>query len=693
MKSVAPLLLAALMTLPAAAEDDPHQWLETVDSQAALDWVRARNAAAAEALQSEPGFAAHQRRLRSIFDSDERIPEVEQLGDRVYNFWRDAEHPRGVWRRTTRSEYRKAAPDWETVLDLDALAAEEDRNWVWKGAQCLYPEYRRCLLRLSRGGADAHVVREFDTVTRRFVDDGFVLAEAKHGVAWRDADSLLVATDTGADSLTESGYPRVVLQWRRGTPIDAARVLYEGRSSDVAVDISVYHAPDHRHELIRRAITFFRYQYFLRAGEHLARLAVPEDADVELFDEQMLLHLRSDWHITGEHYPAGSLLAMPLVAFIEGRRRFDVLFEPGTGITLDRYERTRHTLLLNLLDRVRGRVAVLRLQDGRWQRRDLEVPDLARVHATAIDPDRSDDFFLTVEDYLRPTELYEYRDGQDGGRVIKRLPHYFSAAGLRIDQHQARSRDGTRVPYFVVGPADAASDNVPRPTLLYGYGGFEIALTPGYQPATGAAWLEPGGVYVVANIRGGGEFGPQWHQAALREKRQNAYDDFIAVAEDLIRRGITTPQQLGIVGGSNGGLLVGVAMTQRPELFGAVVCRVPLLDMRRYHRLLAGASWMSEYGDPDDPLDWAYLSRYSPYQNLHADREYPPILLMTSTRDDRVHPAHARKFAARLQAQDHEVLYYENIEGGHGGAANNAQRAYMDTLAYAFLWKRLRPGD
>lgn len=669
--------------------DDSYLWLEEVESDRALTWVRERNDISRKELEASPAFDALYQRLLQIYNSEARIPSVEQLGGWVYNFWRDAAQPRGIWRRTTREEYRKAAPAWETVLDLDRLAADENENWVWKGATCLYPRYERCLLKLSRGGADAHVVREFDIPRRRFVDDGFQLAEAKHDIVWRNADSVLVASDFGPGSLTESGYPRIVKQWTRGTPINAAQILYAGDAGDVGVDALVYNEPDRQREILRRAISFFSFEYVLRVGDHLARLDVPQDAELELFQDHLLLHLRSPWRITGHTYANGSLIAIPLVDFIEGQRGFEVLFAPTPQITLDSYSRTRNGLLLNLLDSVRGRVLALRYSDGRWQRIPIAVPELAEVQAEGIDPDHSDDYFLTVEDFLNPTRLLEGSIGRTDQELLKQLPAYFDTTGLVVEQRQARSRDGTAVPYFQVSRRKLDADGS-HPTLLYGYGGFQISLTPGYQAATGAAWLEQGGVYVVANIRGGGEFGPAWHQAALREHRQRAFDDFIAVAEDLIARRITSPKHLGISGGSNGGLLVGAVMTQRPELFGAVVCRVPLLDMRRYHRLLAGASWMSEYGNPDLPADWAYLSKYSPYQNLHKDRDYPRVFLSTSTRDDRVHPGHARKFAARLLEQGHDTLYYENIEGGHGGAANLQQHAYMDALAYAFLLKQLR---
>lgn len=691
LRLVLSLVLLVLCASRATASEsvDPYLWLEEVGSEQALDWVRARNKLSQQALEASPDFASIHDRLRAIYDSDARIPVVTQQGQWLYNFWRDARHPRGLWRRTTPAEYRKPQPVWQTVLDLDALAARESENWVWKGASCLYPKYARCLLRLSRGGADAHVVREFDVSARSFVDDGFQLPEAKHSVAWRTLDSLLVASDFGPGTLTASGYPRSIRQWQRGTPLATAPFVYEAAASDVAVDMEVFNEPGRQRELIQRAITFFSYEYFLRVGEHLARLDVPSDAVLSLFQDQLLVQLRSEWLITGQRHAAGSLLAMPLVAFIEGNRGFETLFKPGAQVSLDSFSRTRDGLLLNTLDKVRGRVTALRYAKGRWSRSELRAPEFGQAAASALNGEQSNDYTLTVENFTTPTRLLGGQLGRDKHRLLKQLPAFFDASGMEITQREAVSKDGTVIPYFQVARAGIKADGR-NPTLLYGYGGFEIALTPGYRAAVGAAWLERGGVYVLANIRGGGEFGPPWHQAALRENRQRAYEDFAAVAEDLIQRRVTSPKHLGIQGGSNGGLLMGVMLTQRPELFGAVVCQVPLLDMRRYHKLLAGASWMSEYGNPDDPAAWAYLSRYSPYQNVRKDLKYPPTLLTTSTRDDRVHPGHARKMTARLLESGQPVLYYENIEGGHGGAANNQQKAYMDALAYTFLWQHLR---
>lgn len=687
------LVLTALLfgsaLAQSAPDDDPYLWLEDVEGAKSFDWVRAQNALSQKELEASPDFKATFERLLAIQDSDARIPDVELRDGRLYNFWRDAKHVRGIWRRTTPAQFRTASPTWETILDLDALAADEKENWVWKGADCLYPKYRRCLLKLSRGGADAHVIREFDIGARAFVKDGFVLPEAKHEITWRDADHLLVATDTGPDSLTTSGYPRIVREWTRGTPVSAAPALYEAKASDVAVGFAVHNEPDRQRVIVQRAITFFEFAYFLKSGDHLAPLPVPADADLDLLRDQLLLRLRSDWDVTGRHYPAGSLIATPLVAFIEGRRDFEVLFQPTAQRSLDGYARVKNGLLLNQLDQVRGRVTALRLDHGRWTRREVPVPESGEAEARALNPEESDAYHLHVQSFTVPPRVLDGVLGREGHGLLKQQPAFFDARGLDITQHFAVSADGTRVPYFEVGRAGRKADGK-QPTLLYAYGGFEVSLTPGYYAGVGAAWLERGGTYVLANLRGGGEFGPGWHQSAVREHRQRAYDDFAAVAQDLIQRGVTSPAHLGIQGGSNGGLLVGVAMTQHPERYGAVVCAVPLLDMRRYHRLLAGASWMSEYGDPDDPAQWAYLSRYSPYQNVKPGTRYPRVLMTTSTRDDRVHPGHARKMTARLLEYGQPVLYYENIEGGHGGAANNRQRAYMGALAYTFLWNQLR---
>ena len=518
----------------------------------------------------------------------------------------------------------------------------------------------------------------------------FELPEAKSNVTYRDRDHLYVGTDLGPETMTTSGYPRQVRLWQRGTPVSASTVLFDAKATDIGAWMTVHADPAHPRHLLTRTVSWNHYEHWLLDnGTHL-RLQVPKDADPAFFQDLLLVQLRSDWALPTQNHRAGSLLAIPLARFLAGERTFEVLYEPGARASLESFEHTKHYLILNILENVRGRIQTLRRRaDGQWQRSVLPVPDFGEAYAYPVDRFGSDAYFMTATDYLTPTTLYMGELEQGEQERLKQLPAMFDAAGLEVSQHEARSKDGTAVPYFQVS---ARGMRLPgeHPTLLYGYGGFEISLTPQYNATVGVSWLEQGGGYVVANIRGGGEFGPTWHQAALREKRQHAYDDFAAVAEDLIARGVTTPEHLGIMGGSNGGLLVGVLLTQRPELFKAVVCQVPLLDMQRYHTLLSGASWMDEYGNPDRPEDWAYIRRYSPYHNVAPDGHYPRTLFLTSTRDDRVHPGHARKMAARMLSQAHNVLYYENTEGGHGGAANNQQRAHMLALAYTFLLQELR---
>ncbi len=675
--------------MPADGTPDPYLWLEDVGGAEAMSWVEQQNAAALAELQAQPDYPGIHERLKTILNSKERSPYVSKRGGYLYNFWRDARHTRGIWRRTTLQEYRKAEPKWETLLDIDRLAEEEGENWVWHGVTGLYPKGEQCLVQLSRGGGDAHVVREFDLVKRRFVPDGFNLPEAKSDIGWIDTDTIFVSTDFGEGSMTTSGYPRIVKEWKRGTPLAAASTLYEAKVDDLGIGAYKDFTPGYSHQFISRQIGFYESELFVRDGARLARVDKPDDANAYTVRDQLIIDLRSDWTVNGATYVQGSLLATDFERFMAGERRFEVLFTPAPSSSLDGVSATRTALLLNVLDNVKNRLVELRHVDGQWQRRDVNAPAFGTLEVQALDSIESDDYFLTVTDFLNPTTMYLAHAGSDERSALKSLPAFFDAEPYAVQQHMAVSKDGTNVPYFVLMGRNARLDGS-NPTVMYGYGGFEVSMKPFYSGSTGAAWLKQGGIYVLANIRGGGEFGPRWHQAALKENRQRAFDDFITVAEDLIQRKISSPRHLGIMGGSNGGLLVGAAMTQRPELFNAVVCQVPLLDMRRYSKLLAGASWMGEYGDPDDPEQWAYISQYSPYQNVFEDQRYPRVLFTTSTRDDRVHPGHARKMVAKMKAQGHDVLYWENTEGGHAGAANNDQQAQMWALTYAFLLKQLK---
>jgi prolyl oligopeptidase len=695
MSRVCACCLFIVMTTAATAEPvpdaDPYLWLEDVGGEKPLSWVRERNAECVVAIGQGEAFVAREQRLLSILDSQAKIPYVSKIGGHFYNFWRDAAHPKGLWRRTTLAEYRKAEPAWETVLDLDALAAAERENWVWHGATALEPEGRLCLLSLSRGGADADVVREFDLESKTFVTGGFLLPEAKSRVAWRGRDSLFVATDVGPGSLTTSGYPRTVREWTRGTRLAEAPVVYEGESDDMLVSAWRDLTPGFERDVVIRQKTFYTNEMFVRRGGQSVKIDKPDDANATMHREWLLIELRSEWTVDGRVYAAGSLLAADCDGFLAGDRTLHVLFAPTPRTSLVAFAGTRHSILLTTLDTVRSRVTAAVFRDGRWHFEPVAgVPECGTASVAAVDEYESDDFFLITADPVEPTTLALGTAGEPAAQPerLKRSPGFFEARGLHVSQHEAVSADGTRVPYFQIGPADLPLDGS-TPTLLYGYGGFEIPLVPSYDPLTGAAWLERGRAYVIANIRGGGEFGPTWHQAALKASRPRAYEDFAAVAEDLIRRKVTSPQRLGIKGGSNGGLLVGNMYVRRPDLFGAVVCQVPLLDMRRFNVLLAGASWMGEYGNPDLPDEWAFIRGFSPYHLVEQGRAYPPILITTSTRDDRVHPGHARKMTARLREFGLPVLSYENIEGGHGGAADNRQKAFMDALAYAFLEREL----
>lgn len=668
--------------------DSELLYLEEVQGERALAFARAHNRISEEALGKEPGFKALEQRLLAIYASKAKIPAPSVANGSVRNFWTDAEHQRGVWRQTTVAEYKKAEPKWAILLDVDALNRTEHESFVYHGATCLYPRENRCLVRLSRGGGDAEIVREFDVEKREFVKNGFTLPEGKHSVAWKDDDTVYVGTDFGQGSLTRSGYARVMKEWRRGTPLSSAVTIFEAKDTDIRADC--YREFDHgnKRDYCARGIDFEHRDLFIRdAGGKFVKLDKPADADAGVWDDQLVLRLRSEWAADGVTYKKGSLLVTRLEEFLAGARRFQVLFEPTETTSLSTWIGTKDHLVTNVLSDVKNRITVFK-RAGRgapWVGAPLEETS-GSIRVSAFDEDRSDDVWLWLEDFTVPSSLHLWNTASGKREALKKMPSFFEASDLEVVQHFATSKDGTKVPYFQVAKKGRAAAG---PTVIEAYGGFEISLTPGYRSTVGAAWLEPGGTYVLANLRGGGEYGPAWHEAAMKHRRQNAYDDLIAVAEDLVRRGVTTAKQLGAMGGSNGGLLTSVMLTQRPDLFGAIVSRVPLADMQRYHKLLAGASWMGEYGDPDDPEDWAALSKFSPLHNVKKDAAYPPVLYTTSTKDDRVHPAHARKMVAKLEAMGHGPLYYENIEGGHGGAADMTQRAYVDALVYTFLSTRL----
>jgi prolyl oligopeptidase len=663
-------------------DSDPHLWLEDITGDDALEWVEAHNE---PTLTDLGGARFEQMRAEAleVLDTDSRIPYVRRRGEYLYNFWRDAANPRGLWRRTTLDGYRTADPDWDVLIDLDELAAEDDENWVWAGADVIEPDMTLALIGLSRGGSDASVVREFDMRTRQFVTGGFELPEAKTDVTWHDADTVIVGTDFGPGSLTDSGYPRITKRWKRGEPLADAETLFAGEVSDVSVGGGFDPTPGFERLFVSRSFDFFnRERYELRGGE-LIKIDVPTDAGTSIHREWLLIRPRTDWTVGSAIYPAGTLLAAKYDEFLSGTVDLTPVFEPDEHTSLESYTWTRDRLVLVTLVDVTSRLELV--TPGTWEREPIRgVPP--NTNTVVVDADEyGDEIFLDSSGFDTPSRLLWGRVGEEVVEV-KSAPAFFDASDIEVKQHFVASADGTMIPYFVVGHRDSSG---PGKTLLGGYGGFENSSTPGYGGVLGRLWLTRGGTYVLANIRGGGEYGPRWHTQAMREGRHLVDEDFAAVARDLVDRGITTVDQLGAQGGSNGGLLMGIMLTKYPELFGALVCSVPLLDMKRYHLLLAGASWVAEYGDPDNPDDWEFISKYSPYQHVSADRRYPPVLITTSTRDDRVHPGHARKMTAALEAVGQPVQYFENVEGGHAGAADNAQTAFRSALIYEFLHRTL----
>jgi len=675
--------------------EDPSRWLEDIHGTRSMAWVKAENAVTARRFLDNAEFTKTRDSILEVLDSDARIPEVSRMGDYLYNFWRDKAHPRGIWRRTTLAEYRRADPQWDVLLDLDALNKAEGRRWVFKGVQCLKPKYDRCLISLSPDGGDAVNVREFDIPDRSFVKGGFDLPVAKTDASWIDDNTIYVGTDFGPGTMTESSYPRIVKEWKRGTPLSAATTVYAGKPSDLAVGAMHDRTPGFERDFVTVAKDFFHSELYQRNGEKLTRVEVPTDAITDAHREWLLVQTRSAWTVGGTSYPSGALLAMKYDDFMAGQRHFSVLFEPDAHTSLASYNWTRHHLILDVLDDVKSRLELLTPPEGTattdtWTRTAMSgASAMSTISVVDTDPDHSDEYWLDVTGFLTPSSLERGVLGSVPAETIKQEPAFFDASGFVVSQHFVRSKDGTRVPYFEIAPKGIKPDGSNR-TLLYGYGGFEVSLLPHYSGSIGRAWLQRGGVFVIANIRGGGEYGPRWHQAALKANRPRAYEDFAAVAKDLIRRGVTSPKHLGAEGGSNGGLLVGNMLTTYPQLFGAISCEVPLLDMKRYTHLSAGASWIAEYGNPDT-ADWNFIKTFSPYRNVGRDGHYPPVLFYTTTSDDRVGPAQARKMAAKMQAMGHKnVWFYENLEGGHGAGADNRQAALMHALAYDFLWDQLK---
>jgi prolyl oligopeptidase len=678
---------------PESAED-PFLWLEDVLGEESLDWVRAENKRTLGVLESDPRFSELEARALAIYNATDKIVYADRYGREMHDLWRDEANVRGVWRKTPVEAYAAGAPLWETVLDIDALAEKEGRNWVYKGRDCLIAA-SRCMVRLSDGGTDSVILREFDVEKRQFVEGGFETPDSKQWVAWVDEDTLMIATGFGEGSYNTSGYPRQIRLWHRGTPLKEARLLFEGPASDAIEAPLVSHRDDGTHALVMQIPRFFSETlHLVNEDGSLSKLALPEDVSFQGFmGSRLIALLRSKWSTGTQSIPGGSVISVDLTDLVEGNPEvsLQLIYSPDDVSSVEDVTVTRDKVYISILSNVTGKLLAANAVEGEWALEKVDLPASGSLSVRAAD-DSANDVFVSFESFLQPETLYRVMD--DGEiHVVQALPERFDASGFVAEQKFATSADGTGIPYFMIRPRGLEFDGE-RPTLLYAYGGFELSSTPGYTYPIGnspnmTSWLEAGGTLVVANIRGGGEFGPKWHQAALKENRQAAFDDMIAVAEDLIETGLTSPRRLGAMGRSNGGLLMGAMFTQRPDLFTAIVCGVPLLDMMRYHTLLAGASWMAEYGNPDIPEEAAYISEYSPYQKMGEKEAYPEVLFYSSTRDDRVHPGHGRKMAAKMRELGHSFLYYENIEGGHAGSSDLQQRAFMDSLQLTYLMQKL----
>lgn len=678
-------------TNPTDGSHDPYLWLEEIEGARATEWVAVQNADTQAAL-CDSAYQADFDAALAVLNSDDRIPFVNKGGDHLYNFWKDAGHPRGLWRRTSLESYRTDTPDWDVLLDIDALNKAEGVAWAFAGAT-RSPDNARALVSLSFNGTDAIEIREFDLATKSFVADGFTIPKAKSRAAWLDADTLLIGSALDAENSTEAGYNRTIRTWRRGTALASAELVFEVEKQDMGAWFLVNHRPGFERVMVWRAIDFMRSEIHIeqRHGPHTGqrlRLALPDQVSLSLDANYLHVSPKQDWRIGDRTIAAGALAVIEVDRFLSGAIDFDIIFTPTPTRAMQSWTETRHGVVLQILDNVRTRIMLAtRTDKGEWIETAIPgLPDNASIYASAFggehDPALPADLLLTTTAFAIPTSLALW-SGHGELALLKAGPASFNADGIEVQQHNAVADDGTNIPYFLIGKG--LSTNTARPTILYGYGGFEIALTPSYLGITGKLWLEKGHAYAIANIRGGGEFGPTWHRAAVKSTKHVAHDDFANVARDLVQRGVTTVPQLACHGGSNGGLLVGNMLTRYPHLFGAIWCSVPLLDMARYTKLLAGQSWIAEYGDPEQADEWGFLRKYSPYHLIEDGASYPPIFITTNRTDDRVHPGHARKMAARLQQFGKHTRFNETIEGGHSGAVDNANVAKSQALGFAFL--------
>ncbi|HPF51252.1 MAG TPA: prolyl oligopeptidase family serine peptidase [Draconibacterium sp.] len=686
MKRIVLFILLALMTKMNLGQNDPYLWLENIDSEKSLEWVEKWNDKTLKVLTEQPPYEQMYQKILEIYNSDDRIADPVIYGDLVYNFWQDEEHPRGIWRRTMLISYLGGDPHWETVLDIDEISKNDHVKYVFKGATGLYPDYERFLVSLSKGGGDAVEIREFDAKNKYFIQGGFFIPEAKGNADWIDENTLMVSTDFG-DGITTSGYPKQVKIWKRSTELKDAKLVFDGKTDDMGIWGHTIHAKDKTYQLITQRTSFYAGKYYFIENGNSIELNVPDNISLNsIFKNQVIFDLKSDWKVGNKEFKQGDMISIGYNELINGETGYQLVIRPDDRSSITETSTTENVLLVNMLSNVKSELYKYTF-DGSWKNERIDAPEFGTISLGSAD-ENSNTYFFYFQNFLEPSTLYKGDAATGSYSKVKSLTSFFPTENYQVQQFEATSKDGTKIPYFVVSSKNLKY-NGKNPTYIDAYGGFEVPRLARYSAVIGTEWLEKGGVYVLANLRGGGEFGPKWHQAGLKENRQRIYDDYFAVAEDLLARKITNPKKLGIYGGSNGGLLVGVGFTQRPDLYNAVVCAVPLLDMKRYNKLLAGASWMAEYGNPDIPEEWDYISKYSPYQNVKKGMDYPEVFFYTSTRDDRVHPGHARKMVAKMSNMGYKVYYFENTEGGHAGASTNEQRAKMSALMFSYLQMKL----
>lgn len=668
------------------AVEDPYLWLEEIEGENSLNWVKSQNAKAEKNLASNPLFSEFEEKLLKVYNNKDRIAYPRMVGDYVYNLWQDGEYERGIWRRMTTADYLKNKTDWEILINLDDLSKKENKKWVFAGASFLETDNEICLVSLSDGGTDEDVIREFNVKTKTFVNDGLFFPSSKGGAAWIDKDNLLVARNFGAGTMTTSGYPSQVKAFKRGTSIENAQTIFKTDTTHLGVFPFSFNIENKEYVFLYEATSTFNSNLFYFKDAKFQQVPYPSDAEVSGFHKgEIIIALQSDWNINDKNYTKGSLVSMNLEKSIGKEVTIKTIYVPNDRSSFVSASTSKDFLVVNIMENVQNKLIKYSLAGDEWSSKPIKSPEFGSIYLTTSN-NQSNDFFFRYSNFITPTTLFH--SNGEGVNSVKKLKDFFDTKDLTVKQYNATSKDGTKIPYFVVHHKDIQLNGM-NPTMIYAYGGFNASSQPNYSATTGICWLEQGGVYVLANIRGGGEFGPSWHQAAMKDKRQNAYDDFYAVTEDLITKKISSPEYLGAFGWSNGGLMAGVVFTQRPDLYNAVVIGAPLLDMKRYSKLLAGASWTGEFGDPDVPEEWEYIKKYSPYHNLSENKSYPEVYFVTSTKDDRVHPGHARKMAAKMDDMGHNFIYHETIEGGHGAASTNAQQAEMWASIYTYFNMKL----